>query len=446
MSEKERYATIGTWERVFREEGVSISHLTIRIRLKFAAVTGTTARNQRGQILRNGFYAESDVRQACLDLLKDLPQADAEGLLSHEGRRSGTIRSLARLLGVSDSTIASRLKSSSLRPLEGKDAVGRLCDFYAEDDVRTLCHDFLNLPQADAEGLLLYEGLRYGTVKSLARLLGISAPTIARRLKFSSLRPLEGKGPMGRLCDFYAEDDVRKLCHDLLKDLPQADAEGLLSHEGRRYGTINSLAPLLEVSDRTIASRLKSSSLRPLEGKDAVGRLCDFYAEDDVRTLCHDFLKDLPQADREGFFYHEGRRYGTINSLAPLLEVSDRTIASRLKSSSLRPLEGRSSGGRLCDFYAEDDVRTLCHDFLKDLPQADREGFFYHEGRRYGTIGSLSRLLGISAPTIASRLKSSSLRPLEGRSSGGRLFVFYAEDDARELCADLIAKNLRNND
>lgn len=75
MSEKERYATIGTWERVFREEGVSAGRVAMARRIEGVGLIGKTARNRAGQVIREGYYAESDVRQACFDLLNPLDTA-----------------------------------------------------------------------------------------------------------------------------------------------------------------------------------------------------------------------------------------------------------------------------------------------------------------------------------------------------------------------------------
>lgn len=70
MTDKERYASIGTWIKVFQERGVSMHEQTLRKRLRKAGVVGETVRNQVGMVLREGFFAESDVRRVCCDLLK----------------------------------------------------------------------------------------------------------------------------------------------------------------------------------------------------------------------------------------------------------------------------------------------------------------------------------------------------------------------------------------
>jgi len=69
MTDKERYATIGTWVDV---EGAEISDNAIRIRMKEAEVVGETARLKTGCVLRHGFYLESKVRGLCRDLLNRL--------------------------------------------------------------------------------------------------------------------------------------------------------------------------------------------------------------------------------------------------------------------------------------------------------------------------------------------------------------------------------------
>ena len=65
-----RYGTVTAWAKYFdKNEGIRISHATIRDRLSRAGKTAKTFRNRFGRILVDAFYSESDVREACADLL-----------------------------------------------------------------------------------------------------------------------------------------------------------------------------------------------------------------------------------------------------------------------------------------------------------------------------------------------------------------------------------------
>jgi len=81
MSEKERYATIGTWAKVFEKEtGEAIVDDTVRSRMRAAGIVGIQGITKEGLHLPHGFYAESDVRQACKDLLNPLNAAYFQNL------------------------------------------------------------------------------------------------------------------------------------------------------------------------------------------------------------------------------------------------------------------------------------------------------------------------------------------------------------------------------
>ncbi len=99
MSEKERYATINTWEKVFKDEGTPVGRTIITKRLKAAKIVGETARISVNRLVRNGFYSESDVRGVCSDLLDRLQpsyfmnsdniRSDLETLAKMASDRSG---------------------------------------------------------------------------------------------------------------------------------------------------------------------------------------------------------------------------------------------------------------------------------------------------------------------------------------------------------------------
>lgn len=322
------------------------------------------ARNRINHLIRDGFYSESTVRKLCADVLQILPQADENGLIEKDGEIWGTIKSLARLLGVSASSILSRIRKSSPKSIRGKGGRGQLRDFYSLSAVQRLCADLLqDFPQADENGFFEKDGENWGTVESLSRLLGVSTPSIKSRIRKSSPKPIRGKDKMRRVHDFYRLSAIRRLCADLLGDFPQAAEDDLFKQDGETYGTIFTLSRLLGISFPTIKSRMQKTPLKPIQGKSKIGAIQDFYALSDVRVLCQDLIQDLPQADKNGFFEQDGETYGSLPRLARHLDIAYQTIRSRMRKNPLKPIQAKSRG-RVSHFYPENAVRKLCADLI----------------------------------------------------------------------------------
>jgi len=234
------------------------------------------------------FYAESEVRELCRELLEELPRTDDEGFLTSQGIRYGNKHTLSRSLGIEYSTICERLKSSSVHSIKGRGRNGCVVDFYPKTEVEELCKDLI-LPQADDRGFFTLRGARYGTKRSFSHLFGISESSTERRIKSSFLTPIQGRARNGVTSDFYPEPEARELFKDLL-GLPQADDEGFFTLRGVRYGTREILSRLFGIPGTTTRRRLKSSSLEPIKGKTRDGHAHDFYPEAEVRELCADLI------------------------------------------------------------------------------------------------------------------------------------------------------------
>jgi len=298
VSEKQRYATIGTWIDYFeREEGVKLVDQTVRNRIEAIGLMGMNGLDNNGKLLRKASYKESDVRQACTDLLKGYPQANKEGFIMYEDQVYGSIKSLSRKLGISCKAIKRRLEGAkqAVQPIRARPFQGRECDFYPEDVIRELCSDILKeLPRANKEGFLMHENKIYRTIKSITRKFGLSDNLVDNRLKQSKLpiKSIEGKIFGGQICDFYPEDDIRKLCYDPLQDLSRANKEGFIMHEDQVYGTIAGLSRGLRINANSIRNRLKKEQkqVKVIEGRLVGGLTCRFYPKNYIRELCTDLI------------------------------------------------------------------------------------------------------------------------------------------------------------
>ena len=125
-----------SWKKVLH-----ISSSTIDKRLQKIKKQGIKARNKVG--CATNFYSESDVREACADLLEDLPQADKSGFFEKDGVKYGTIKVWVYILEIVYPTIKRYLKKSKVQSIKGKSSVGSIRDFYSEPAVREACADLL---------------------------------------------------------------------------------------------------------------------------------------------------------------------------------------------------------------------------------------------------------------------------------------------------------------
>jgi superfamily II DNA or RNA helicase len=160
------------------------------------------------------FYALSDAKRECADLLENVPRANANGTFEAEGETWGAVQPLARILGVSNNAINDRRSLCRQKP--GKTLRGNLQTFYSLVDAKRACADLLkNVPRANQNGTFEAEGEIWGTTASLSELLDIPRRKI--QLIGSTCRQQPGKDTVGRTWTFYSASDVKKACEDVGK-------------------------------------------------------------------------------------------------------------------------------------------------------------------------------------------------------------------------------------
>ncbi len=439
-----RYGNPSRWEKYFRDkEGISISETTIRERInsdgnvKFKKIHDTV-RNKVDIV-----FAEAGVRRVCADLLiKHLPQADENGFFIEGGIRFGTCYAWAKIFNLDNKAIGDRLEKNKIQPKKGKIFHnGKLHDFYSETEVRRTCDDLINLPQADEDGFFVKKGERFGVPDAWGRLLNLDGQTVQTRLDKIRAQPVDGRLSVGRVSKFfYSEADVREACANLLEGLPQADEDGFFIKKGVRFGCVSALARLLGIAGTTIQKYVERIGCKPVEGILSSGHKFNFYSEADVREACAELLKDLPQADEDGFFIKNSINYGNCSAWARSLNLQLATLINRVEKMGANSINGRLQDGQVVAFYTEADVRKACGELLKDLPQADQDGFFMEDNIRYGTHRAWAKFFNLVKITVNLRLKKIGAVAKRGRSSNGRPSNFYSEPEVRKACADLISK------
>ncbi len=205
-----RHGTSKAWSRELR-----ISDFTIHTHLRLASVPSVEGRSDSGAVC--DFYPEPAVRDACADLLDSLNLADKDGFLTVNGVLHGCVIALARLLGIGQTTILSRIVKSDIVPVRGKLKSGHVQDFYPEPAVRSACADLLApMPVAGESGFFKIDGLRYSTIGRWSRELGVSQNAVSSRIISNFIPSVQGKDSGGRIQRFYPEPAVREACADLL--------------------------------------------------------------------------------------------------------------------------------------------------------------------------------------------------------------------------------------
>ena len=291
MTEKERYATIGTWAECFNaEEGVSISEQSIGRRLANANVIGETARNRAGVILRNAYYSESDVRRSCVDLLGVTLQANKDGIIIVEGEQYGNLSSFSRFFELHPTTLKTELAKASAPTVEAKDVSGKIGCFYHVESLKALFEDILVLPKADEDGLIYVDGEIYGAIESMARYLDINPVLVGRRVRKASLQSIRGRGMKGHAILFYPESKIRELCQDRLEDLPQCGEDSVLEIEGEAHRTLANIAKLIGSHPSTVKKRIEENKIPVVRGKTWRNRILPFYRVSVVREHCADLI------------------------------------------------------------------------------------------------------------------------------------------------------------
>jgi AraC-like DNA-binding protein len=215
----EHFGTRCAWARLL---GISERLLTRRLK----SHTGITGRDATGPLHEHGYFAESLVRKVCADLLTT-PQADSSNIFFLERpdgskERYGTPYSWSKLLPISASAIAKRLRDS--QGITAINANGTIVPngFFSESTVRKECANLLDdIPQANEQDYFIHANVQgtneqHATSEAWGRIWGIAPETIRKRLK--GIKGITGKSSRGRIFidRYYAESVVRDVCTDLV--------------------------------------------------------------------------------------------------------------------------------------------------------------------------------------------------------------------------------------
>lgn len=442
-----RYSNIETWANYLNEHEVAITRSAIKERVKKAGIKGVTGRARNGSIYPESFFSESDIREACSDLLRPMPIADSEGFIEFEEGRYGTCSAWSRKCEHSEVTIKKYLNKKGCRPVEGK-IKGEVCHFYSELDFQEALSDLLSIPRADVQGFVQIKGERYACLNVWSKKLGIHTNTIRTKLKKAQVEGVYAiSGGMRTLV--FREIDVTNACSDSLDDkLPEADVFGFFIKGDKKYGTIEAFTRTIGIKNHGLISNLiDENGLVAIEGKTRDGRVRRFYVETAVKTVCAHLTENIFQSSEEGFFEHRGEKYGLPVAWSRILPFSRNQIRIRLTKAGKEGLRGRRARGRVYKFYSLSDVKEVCGNMesYKEMPTVDKNGLIEQDGIEYGTKPALSKLLGISYKTIGTRLRKGKVDSIKGKTVLGRVREFHAVCQVAVLCEDVLGNLFQAN-
>lgn len=435
-NELERYGSLNSWSAE-----LGLSPQTLRKRLE--GIEGISAKAANGRIKTNAYFAESEVRERCADLLNH-QKASEDGIIEHECERYATPQRWAKELGISHPAIEARLKDIEGRTFRASG--GQLSSsFFPESIVRERCNDLLQLPKADTDGFLYLEGKKYATPTRWSRVLRISQAPISQRLEGVTGISARDAGGQAQPNAFFPEEVVLERCKDLLVDLPQADENACIEIDGERYAARWRWSRLLGLSQRAVEARLSGVTGITAKNRSGVVLTGAFIAESIVREKCADLLTEVAEANDAGFFELHGKRYGTRAAWAREFKISTPVIHKRFKG--LSGITGKDSMGHVLEggFFAEEDARAACAILLRtDIPMADKSGFLLAEynGRqeRFATFKGWARELGMSNAVIAKRLRG--VEGITGKLSDGQVREkgFYSESAIFDACKGILGQ------
>ena len=286
--------------------------------------------------------------------------------------------------------------------------------------------------RAGTGGFFEAKGYTWGTIKPLAREIGLSDCAVSARV--GVLESMKGRDIKGKPRTFYRLDQVREACADLIKVKHKAGKDGFFEADGHMWGTVPRIAKEIDISGESIRDRI--INLKSMQGGINKGGLWPFYRLDQVREACADLIKVKHKAGKDGSFEADGFVWGTPESLAKKIGISRRTVRSKIKN--LETKEGRDRVGHPRPFYRLDQVREACVDLIKVKHKAGKDGFFEADGHIWGTRRALANKTGLSFEFIQSRV--SKFKPMIGKNRMGKRLPFYRLDQLQKACAKLLKK------
>lgn len=439
MTEKERYATIGTWVRVFREEGVEVRDAFVRNRLKIAGVIGETGRERSGRLCLDGFFREMDVRRVMAHLLDpSLINEEEDGYAYRDGIRYMNIHKFIVKHEASIWALQALIETAQLQAVKGR-SKAHLADYYPEEVLLNLWQNYVKLPSANDQDVIESSDESFCTVYGLSKTLSVSEYAVTTVIERHTLMPIEGRDQQNVKRLYYPLNRIRKLLESLPKEF-ECDADGFVEIEGLRCASLKTWCRVTEcaIDPRTIQKKLDQLGVpgRTAIDQTKVPRAGCYYSEADFKQVVTAHSTAV-QTDKNGYAEVAGKQYMTALAYCNLHGLSEITSRKRLKNRKIAFLQGRNELGHAVSLYTDEQLSGCLGDLLSECPRADADGFVVVNGERYSTLQKLVPYLEIKIDFRTARniLKQKGVEGIDGHIASGRLLKksFFRESDVRSL-------------
>ncbi len=357
---------------------------------------------------------------------------DLKGVNLEETERYGHLNAWKRELGISREAIETRLKG--IPSILGKDTMGKVVSFYPESIVLKYVEELRSIPQVDENGFVQIGDEIFASIQIWAKKISVSESILERRLdKKSSRHARKGQ----RIFSVYTEAMVRSCVEKLLSVKKKSENKDCnVTLEGEECMTIFGWAKAMNKGFVSIKNRLDKS--RAILVKDRGGRVRKVFPRSYVIEACEDLLATPFQADENGYFLHDGKKWGTFFAWARDLPCVEQTLRKKLQDAE--HLTARTKTGHVIKngFVSEQDILTYYSVLFENIPHMDPSGFIIKDGIRYGQNNAWAKVFGLNRNSVRRRI--SHLVPIYGivPPQNQRRNIFFREEDVRESCRDLL--------
>lgn len=228
-------------------------------------------------------YDPEEVRLSLKPYL-ELPRESKRRTLMVDRKTHRTINSFVHLFRseeISYDKVQAVISERNIPAVPGIDRCGHIVDFYSVRKVREALADFLSLP---------VEGGRSKTRRDLAKAFGVSADKIEATVG-EELESKRGRNPHNGTEEvFYDVGMVGDKLSSYLA-LPQADKQGVIEIEGRRFMLLTELARVLSTTRYKVGVAIDKHGIKAEKGKDFLGRERDFFDIEMIREKIVDLLR-----------------------------------------------------------------------------------------------------------------------------------------------------------
>jgi len=273
-NEFERYGRQSAWVREF-----SLPKRIAAERLKeHPSILGRDMHNHMHLM-----YAESVVRCAFADVLSIPIIRNGEFLEMKENEisiRYATATTWSRHFALNGRSTLNNLEDAPF--IIARDTLGIQRKVYAEHIVMDRTSDLRrnDVPRAGNDGMIELENIKYATIRTWQKILGVSYESLKRRI--SEVSGITGIDNLGRVRDkgFYPEPAVRSCSSDMLTDEHMANEEGYFMILTEKFGTMEYWRKKFKVGKNRLRAFLPKE--QAIIARDSSRSLREFFSESQV--------------------------------------------------------------------------------------------------------------------------------------------------------------------